>query len=114
MSDFRTLKCWTEAKELCKLIYRIKFPASERFNLESQLKRASASVMANIAEGCGRETTKDRKHFMVMARGSLYEVHSFLILLEELEIIEGCDFTSIKKFIYDLNRLLYCHINSLK
>ena len=66
--------------DLVDRVYEIinRFPAEERFALCDQLRRAVVSVPSNIAEGFGRETHKDFAHFLVQARGSLYEVETQL------------------------------------
>ena len=80
MKSFRELDVWNIAMDLVDRVYEIinRFPAEERFALCDQLRRAVVSVPSNIAEGFGRETHKDFAHFLVQARGSLYEVETQL------------------------------------
>jgi four helix bundle protein len=75
MQDFRKLQVWRDAQELTVDIYKItaSFPYDERFGLTSQLRRASVSIGANIAEGCKRATPVDKAHFMNIAEGSSAE-----------------------------------------
>lgn len=82
MQDFKKLKVWEKAHELTLDIYKISnnFPKEEIYALTSQIRRASASIGLNIAEGCGRVTIPDFKHFLVMAMGSINEVEYCLIL----------------------------------
>lgn len=84
LEDFRA---WQEAVILAELIYKITkdFPKEEQFGLTSQLRRAAVSVSANLAEGFGRQHSKDKEHFYVTARGSLYEVKSLLAVSERLQ-----------------------------
>jgi four helix bundle protein len=65
MRDFRQLKVWEESHLLTLEIYKTTktFPKEELFGLTSQLRRACVSLASNIAEGCGRETSKDYAHF---------------------------------------------------
>ena len=79
--------------ELAEDVYAFvrKFPTDERFGLSDQLRRAVVSVASNIAEGYGRETTKDFVHFISMARGSLYETSTQLELAERLWNLKSDD-----------------------
>lgn len=78
----KKLVAWQEAMELVRLIYIFAsdLPSDEKFNITSQLKRASVSVPLNIAEGAGRNTDKEFRHFLHIARGSLSEVNTVLDL----------------------------------
>ena len=72
---FRDLKCWQKAFDLSLAIYSVtrSFPKEEIFGLTSQLRRASVSVVSNIAEGKGRSSEKDLLRFLANSRGSLFE-----------------------------------------
>ena len=93
------LIAWQEAMELGRLIYIFasELPSDEKFNVISQLKRASVSIPLNIAEGAGRNTDKEFRHFLHIARGSLSEVNTILdlcVLLKfckdnRIEILNG-------------------------
>lgn len=79
---FEKLTVWQEARKLNREMYRLSrsFPEREAFGLTSQLRRASVSVAANIAEGSGRNSDKDFAHFLEQAYGSLMEVATLLHL----------------------------------
>ena len=83
---FRKLLVWQRAHGLTLLVYKLaeKFPKSEAFGLTSQLKRAVVSIPANIAEGVGRSGARDRVQFFVIARGSLTELDTLIVLAKEL------------------------------
>lgn len=89
IKEFTDLHAWQACKELTIAIYRATdpFPKSEQFGLVSQLRRASASSAANIAEGFGRRSQKDIEHFYVMALGSLVEVKSHILIAHELSFM---------------------------
>jgi len=89
MRDFRQLKVWAKAHELTLEIYRItsRFPKEELFGITSQMRRCSASVPANIAEGCGRTGDGDFHRFLIMASGSAVELEYFLLLAHDLGFI---------------------------
>ena len=77
---FKDLDCYKQARELRILISNLTktFPKDERFELTSQIKRSSRSVTANIAEGYGRFTYSDTRHFFIIARGSVTETMEHL------------------------------------
>ena len=91
--SFEKLLIWQKGKTLAIQIYQItkKFPAEERFGLTNQLRRASVSIAANIAEGSCRKTNKDKSHFTNMAYTSLMEVLSHLIICKEMKYIKEPD-----------------------
>ena len=88
-SDYRDLRVWKEARALVSHIYRLTaaFPKYELFGLTSQMRRAALSVPCNIAEGHGRRTTADRIQFLVVARGSLFELETQAIIAADLEYL---------------------------
>lgn len=88
--SFNDLEAWKKSISLAKDIYLItkNFPKDELFALTNQIKRASTSVSANIAEGFGRQTVKDKINFYHIAYGSLLETKNFIYLAIELEFID--------------------------
>lgn len=89
MRSFRELEVWQKAHGLVLEVYRITeaFPERERFGITSQLRRAAASVPANIAEGFGRRSTRELLQFLAIANGSLEETRYFLILARDLRFV---------------------------
>ena len=86
MQDFRKLDVWREAHRCVLSVYAVtkSFPADERFALVSQMRRSAASVPTNIAEGCGRQTSKDFARFLDIAAGSASELEYQLLLARDL------------------------------
>jgi four helix bundle protein len=84
------MKVWKESMVLAREIYLItsNFPISERYSLANQLRRSAVSVPSNIAEGAGRGSNKEFLHFLYVARGSLLELETQLLLAYDLEFIE--------------------------
>ena len=89
IKKFYDLTAWKLAHELVLDIYKItkNFSPEEQFGVTSQLRRASSSITANIAEGFGRYHFKDKIKFYYQARGSATEVQDFLLLTKDLEYI---------------------------
>lgn len=108
MRDFRKLAVWEKAHKLTLEIYRVTkaFPDDERFGLTSQLRRASASVGANLAEGSGRFTDGDFKRFVDIASGSACEVEYHLILSHDLGILQSEKHTELDDQINEIKKML--------
>ena len=90
MNDFRRLIVWQRAHEATLETYRAtgSFPASERYGLVSQMRRAAASVAANIAESCGRATARDEGRFLQVALGSARELEYHVLLARDLGLLD--------------------------
>jgi four helix bundle protein len=86
MKDFRELKVWEKAHALVLNLYRetTSFPPSELYGLTVQIRRAAASIPANIAEGCGRGSSADFARFLQIAMGSACELEYHLLLARDL------------------------------
>lgn len=89
MHKVENLKIWKKSIELTKAVYLLiaELPKDEKFGLTTQIKRSAVSVPSNIAEGAGRNSNKEFKHFLSIANGSNYELHTQLLLLIELNLI---------------------------
>lgn len=86
IKSHRDLIVWQKAMDLAEDVYRVtsEFPREEMYRLTSQLIRAVISVPANIAEGHARGTRRDYANFLAIAKGSLMEAETFLMLAERL------------------------------
>jgi len=120
INDFTDLETYQLSLDLAKEIYLLtrKLPSDEKFGIINQLKRASASVGANIAEGFGRYHTRDFIKFLYNARGSLNEVYHFLLLSRRLCYISDKDLDKftirIKNISVKLNNLINAIANKIK
>jgi len=87
--DHRNLKAFQLADELALRVYRetANFPSSERFGLQSQLRRAAVSIPANIVEGSARSSQRDYRHFLEIALGSACEVDYLIDLTARLSFM---------------------------
>jgi len=115
-STFRDLIVWQKSKALARKIYSLtkNFPKEEVFGLTSQIRRAAVSIPANIAEGKGRGTQKDFCHFLVQARGSLFEVETLAELASDLAYLPAPDQKQIQEDCDEIGRMLNELINSTK
>ncbi len=98
---------------IVKEIYIItrKFPKEEMYALTSQIKRASVSIPAIIAEGMGRQYKKDTLQFLYISRGSIYEVETLLNIAVLIDIIKEHEFLKILPVIDSTRKLLNGLIN---
>ena len=89
VKSYQDLAAWQNARELNYEIYQVtkEFPQDERFGLISQIRRAAVSIPSNIAEGYGRGSRADYIRFLRIARGSLFEVETQLILSSDLGFV---------------------------
>jgi four helix bundle protein len=84
IKKFQDLRIWQKSLSLSKTIYELTMENRD-FAFRDQIRRAVISVGANISEGFHRNSRKEFKYFLGVARGSLNEVHNFLILGRELK-----------------------------
>jgi four helix bundle protein len=89
MNSYKQLDAWKASMELTTEIYYLTkgYPKEELYALSSQTKRAAISIAANIAEGLGRQYKKDTIQFLHIARGSLYELETLLVIAKNVQII---------------------------
>jgi four helix bundle protein len=108
MQDFRKLDVWERSHNLTLRIYGAtrRFPDSEKFGITSQLRRCSASIPANIAEGCGRDTAADMARFLQIAMGSASELHYHLILANDLQYLDAMAARELLIEIIGVKRML--------
>jgi four helix bundle protein len=110
------LEVWQRAVLLAERAYRetTAFPPEERFGLTSQTRRAAVSVAANIAEGWGRGTTADYIWFLTIARGSLTELETHLILANRLSMLPQPALIELQQEVGRVGMKLNRLITSLK
>jgi four helix bundle protein len=116
IKSFTDLLAWQEAHLLVLKIYLFtgKFPKSELFGIISQLRRTMTSVTANIAEGFGRYSYKDRIKFYIQARGSILEVENFIITARDLKYLKTNNFDELWQQSEKVANILNGLINSTK
>lgn len=116
IKDIEDLLVWQKARLLNKMIYEATkvFPNNEQHNLISQLRRASSSICANIAEGFGRYHAQESIQFYRTARGSLSEVKSHLLLSFDQKYIDKSKLDELFGLIDEVGKMLNGLINQTK
>ncbi|KAF2329634.1 four helix bundle protein [Flavobacterium ginsenosidimutans] len=114
--EYSKLEVWIEARKLVNLLYNSSklFPKEELFGLTNQMRRAAISIPSNIAEGCGRQTSKDTIHFLHISRGSLYELETQYYLALDQKYIDESTFNIVLAQIQTCKKLLNGFINYYK
>jgi four helix bundle protein len=108
MKNFRDLKVWEKAHALVLACYEITkpFPREEIFGLVSQIRRAAASIPANIAEGCGRRGNAELHRFLQMAMGSASELEYHILLSKDLGYLNTDVYQRMQPQVEEVKRML--------
>lgn len=108
MHNYLQLNIWLDGIDLVQAIYKITntLPASEKFGITSQMTRAAVSIPSNIAEGAGRDTDKEFCHFLSIALGSTYELHTQVIICERIGLITSEQSNNLQDLIKKEQRLI--------
>src|SRR5262245_50443762 len=108
IQSYRDLEVWQFAMKLAERWYQITrtFPNDELFGLTSQIRRAAVSIPANIAEGQGRSHTKEFLHFLGVARGSLRELETHLLLSCRIGLISNEQLAPVLDIATSISRML--------
>jgi four helix bundle protein len=108
MQDFRKLMVWQKSHALVLETYRVTadFPQAELYGLTSQIRRASASIPANIAEGCGRSGNAELGRFLQIAMGSASELHYHFILAHDLGYLTEAHYQSVEGHTIEVKQML--------
>ena len=115
MKDFRQLKVWQKAHQLTLAIYQLtaSFPREEIYGLTAQMRRAAASIPANLAEGCGRNSDAELARFSSIAAGSASELEYHLLLAKDLNLIQLNDNPLLAEQIVEIKRMLTVFVQKL-
>ncbi len=116
VQHYRDLKVWQAGMTLAVKCYEAtaKFPKEETFGMTIQIRRASVSIPANIAEGQGRQGTKEFLNFVSMARGSLMELETHLQLCHRVSLLQKPQLDELLKLTDEISRMLSGLRNSLR
>jgi|WetSurMetagenome_2_1015567.scaffolds.fasta_scaffold1098347_1 four helix bundle protein len=116
MHNFKELKIWNKGREIVKKIYveTESFPNEEKYGLTSQIRRASVSVVSNIAEGCGKESEKEFIRYLETSYSSAFEVETQLILAIDLNFMAAEKGNILISEIQELQKMIYGFIKTIK
>ena len=116
MRNFKELKVWEKAHRLTLEVYKAtaSFPKEELYGLTSQIRRAAASVPANIAEGCGRETKVEFARFLQISMGSASELEYHLLLARDLNFLTETIYGPLESHVTEVKRMLTSLIQRIK
>jgi four helix bundle protein len=116
MQNPNNLRVTALARSLAVDVYRASasFPASERFGLTAQMRRAAVSVGSNITEGCGRSGDRELAHFLHVALGSASELEFQAVLAVELELLPVATGNELAAKLGDVKRMLAGLIKALR
>jgi len=116
MQSFRNLKVWERAHVLTLDVYQSSksFPREEMYGLTSQMRRASASIGANIAEGSCRRGDTDFARFLQMAAGSASELEYHLLLARDLKLLQTPDYQRLSDRAVEVKRMLASLMQKLR
>ena len=114
--DYRDLVLWQRAVELAAEVHRVtlKLPRHELFGLAAQMRRSAVSIPSNIAEGSGRRTTREFIAFLHIARGSLSELRTQLLLASEVAYVTGSEISVAENLTDEVGKLLNAVIRGLR
>lgn len=116
IQTFTDLIAWQEGHKLVITTYRLtkNFPKEETYSLIDQMRRAAASITANIAEGFGRQTYKEKTQFYYMAQGSLIELKNFILISKDVGYLSQENFDILVKHSNISHQLLQGLIQKTK
>jgi four helix bundle protein len=117
--SFEDIQAWQKARKVTKMVYEMTGEGNfaRDYGLRDQIRRASVSIMANIAEGFGRHSDKEFANFLNMAHGSASEVQSHLYVALDLNYIDQASFTKLHELLDEVSRMtlvLARHLRSPK
>ena len=116
IASYKNLIVWQKAIEFVTVIYKTTklFPSDEKFNLITQINRAVISVPVNIAEGYGRESSKNYLQFLRISRGSILELETLLLISKNLDYLPIEDYEKLTENLNEISKLLQGLIKSIQ
>ena len=115
IQSYKDLLIWQKGVALVKSVYLLceQLPKEEVYGLQSQMKRAAISIPSNIAEGYGRNYTQNYVQCLRIARGSLLELETQLIISKELKLVGNKLYQKVQGLITEENKMLNAFIKSI-
>lgn len=108
IESFTDLNVWKEGHILVIMVYKItrNFPKAETYSIVDQMRRAASSITANITEGFGRQTYKEKVQFYYQAKGSLEELKDFILIAKDVDYLTEKDFNLLMEQVIVTSKLL--------
>ena len=116
MRNYEDLEVWQRAHVLTISVYKAteRFPRTESFGLTSQIRRASSSIGANLAEGCGRWGDAELGRYVQIASGSASELQNHLRLAKDLEFLNATEYANLLKDLTSVRQMLTAFLQKLR
>ncbi|MGA2904983.1 MAG: four helix bundle protein [Candidatus Korobacteraceae bacterium] len=116
MRNHEELQVWQKAHQLTLKVYHAteSFPRSETFGLRSQIRRASGSIGANLAEGCGRWSDGELAHYIQIAMGSASELQNHLRLAKDLKFLDKAGYVNLMNDLTSVRQMLTAFFQRLR
>lgn len=115
VKSYKDLIVWQKAMDLVTMVYALtrQFPREELYGLTNQVRRAAISVPSNIAEGQARQSTAEFRNFLSIARGSLAEVETQLLIAQRLKYLTQKDLSQVMATHQEISKMLPALISQL-
>ena len=109
MNQYKNLKVWQKAMDLVIKAYELtdKFPNKERFGLANQINRCAVSIASNIAEGAGRNSSKEFNNFLGIALGSTCELETQFIISNRLKYVADSELSEIISSAEEIQKMIF-------
>lgn len=116
MQNYKDLKVWVKTHAFTLQVYEVTklFPKEELYSLTNQLRRASSSIPANIAEGCGKNSQLELAHYLNISLGSANESEYFLLLSKDLKYLQTQKYIELADNINEIKAMLISLINKVR
>ncbi len=116
MQNYKDLRVWSKSHELTLGIYQAtkNFPKDELYSLTNQIRRASSSIPANIAEGCGKNTSNDFAKYLNISLGSANETEYFILLSKDLGYLSTENYETLNKLVNEVKAMLILLIQKVR
>ena len=114
-SDYKELQVWQKAMDLVVEIYKISklLPKEETYGISDQIRRAAVSIPSNIAEGQSRNSAKEFIQFLSIARGSLAELETQLLICIKVNMLSEDNITEAQNIITEIGKMIKGLMNKL-
>jgi four helix bundle protein len=114
ITTFTKLDTWKHSHTLVIAVLDVCKSMPLHDSLRKQIERSAISITSNIAEGFGRQSIQDKKHFYVIARGSAFELQNQLLIARDMNLVSGEDFNKLAGLSVDSTKLLHGLIRSTR